>query len=116
VFTGIGDNTKVYADRIQNRVNDGKKTMLYKVNSSDAYLKSKIIKIAPIWFYVLIIRTLKSKMNHRQRRILKLRLQFNQKLFKLSSDLNTLFDTNSDLTSTQEFTYIEVETGQGAYT
>ena len=43
-------------------------------------------------------------------------MQYNQKLFKQVVTLNTLFDTNSGTLPQQEFTYIEVEPGQGAYT
>ena len=44
------------------------------------------------------------------------RLQYNQKLFKQLIQWNTVYETNSGTLPQQEFTYIEVEPGQGAYT
>ena len=44
------------------------------------------------------------------------RLQYSQKLFKQLLQLNTVFETNSGTLPQQEFTYVEVEPGQGAYT
>ncbi|MFT5215317.1 MAG: hypothetical protein ACI83H_000425 [Glaciecola sp.] len=125
VFTGIGDSTKVYAEMgYQNRVNDSmKNNALQKVNSSDTYyLKSRIIQnnntnLALYFNY----RTLNPEVSGDDESIdkeesLNSRLQFNQKLFKQVVTLNTLFDTNSGTLPQQEFTYIEVEAGQGAYT
>lgn len=125
VFTGIGDSTKVYAEiGYQNRVNDSiKNNTLQKVNSSDTYyLKSRIIQnnntnLALYFNY----RTLNPEVSGEDESIdkeesLNSRLQFNQKLFKQVVTLNTLFDTNSGTLPQQEFTYIEVEAGQGAYT
>ncbi len=121
VFTGIGDSTKVYAEiGYQNRVNDSiKNNALQKVNSSDTYyLKSRIIQnnntnLALYFNY----RTLKSEDESIDKEeSLSSRLQFNQKLFKQVVTLNTLFETNSGTLPQQEFTYIEVEAGQGAYT
>ena len=44
------------------------------------------------------------------------RLNYNQKLFKNLIILNTSFETNSGTLPQQDFTYVEVEAGQGAYT
>jgi len=121
VFTGIGDSTKVYAEiGYKNRANDSiKNNALQKVNSSDTYyLNSRIIQnnntnLALYFNY----RTLKSEDESIDKEeSLNSRLQFNQKLFKQVVTLNTLFDTNSGTLPQQEFTYIEVEPGQGAYT
>ena len=44
------------------------------------------------------------------------RLNFNQKLFNNILIWNTNFETNSGTLPQQDFTYVEVEAGQGAYT
>src|SRR5690606_2785729 len=44
------------------------------------------------------------------------RIQYNQKLFKQLLQSNTLFETNSGSLPQQDFTYVEVEPGQGTYT
>ena len=121
VFTGIGDSTKVYAEiGYKNRVNDSlRNNTLQKVNTSDTYyLNSRMIQnnnttLALYFNY----RTLKSEDESiADEESLNSRLQYNQKLFKQVVTLNTLFDTNSGTLPQQEFTYIEVEPGQGAYT
>jgi len=121
VFTGIGDSTKVFAEiGYKNRVNDSlKDNLLQKVNTSNTYyLKSRIIQnsntnLALYFNY----RNLKSEDESiANEESLNSRLQFNQKLFKQVVTLNTLFDTNSGTLPQQDFTYIEVEAGQGAYT
>jgi hypothetical protein len=121
VFTGVGDSTKVFAEiGYKNRVNDSiKNNALQKVNTSNTYyLNSRIIQnsntnLALYFNY----RTLKSvDESIADEESLNSRLQYNQKLFKQVVTLNTLFDTNSGTLPQQEFTYIEVEPGQGAYT
>src|SRR5690606_27479664 len=44
------------------------------------------------------------------------RIQYNQHLFKQLLQWNTLFETNSGAFPQQDFTYVEVEAGQGNYT
>jgi len=44
------------------------------------------------------------------------RIQYNQKLFNQIVQWNTVFETNSGTLPQQDFTYVEVEPGQGTYT
>src|SRR5690606_32277096 len=44
------------------------------------------------------------------------RIQYNQHLFKQLLQWNTLYETNSGAFPQQDFTYVEVESGQGTYT
>ncbi len=44
------------------------------------------------------------------------RIQYNQKLFDQLINWNTVFETNSGVLPQQDFTYVEVDEGQGAYT
>jgi len=121
VFTGIGDSTKIFAEvGYINRVNDSiRGDKLQKVNTSNTYyLNSRIIQnsntnLALYFNYRNLVSEDESLANEES---LNSRLQFNQKLFKQVVTLNTLFDTNSGTLPQQEFTYIEVEPGQGAYT
>ncbi len=121
VFFGVGDSTKVFAEiGYKNRVNDSiRNNQLEKVNTSNTfYLNSKIIqnKNTKLSLYANY-RTL----DHEDDRIddensLNSRLQYNQKLFKNILQSNTVFETNSGYLPQQDFTYVEVEPGQGTYT
>lgn len=121
VFFGVGDSTKVYAELgYKNRVNDSiKNNQLQQVNTSNTfYINSKIIQNKNTKLSLFAnYRTLK----HEDKTIanenaLNSRLQFNQKLFKNIVLWNTIFETNSGYLPQQNFTYLEVEPGQGGYT
>ncbi len=121
VFTGVGDSTKVFTEiGYKNRVNDSiKNNALQKVNNSNTYyLNSRIIQnnntSLALYFNYRNLKSVDESIADEES--LNSRLQYNQKLFKQVVTLNTLFDTNSGTLPQQEFTYIEVEPGQGAYT
>ena len=121
IFTGIGDSTKVFAEfGYKYRINDSLvNSNLQRVNRSNTYyVDSKIIqnKTTNLSLYVNY-RTLKNEdENVANEESLNSRLLFNQKLFKNIVLWNTVFETNSGTLPQQEFTYVEVEPGQGAYT
>jgi len=121
VFTGLGDSTKVFIEiGYKNRINDSiRDNQLKKVNTSNTYyLNSKLIQNtnSNLGLYVNY-RTLKSEdKNIEEEQSLNSRLQYSQKLFNQIVSWNTIFETNSGTLAQQEFTYIEVEPGQGAYT
>lgn len=121
VFFGVGDSTKVYAEiGYKNRVNDSiKNNQLQKVNTSKTvYLDSKLIenKNTNLSLYANY-RTLEyTDTTIENEQSINSRLQYNQKLFKHIIQWNTLFETNSGRQPQQDFTYIEVEAGQGTYT
>lgn len=120
-FVGIGDSTKVFAQfGYKHRVNDSiRNNQLQKVNTSNTfYINSRLIqnKNTNLSLYANY-RTL----NHESDTIqdensLNSRLQYNQKLFKNIVQSNTVFETNSGFLPQQDFTYVEVEPGQGTYT
>ncbi|WP_338360123.1 hypothetical protein [Yeosuana marina] len=121
VFYGIGDSTNVFAEiGYKNRVNDSiRNNQLQKVNTSNTfYLNSKLIKNKNTNLSIYInYRTL----NHEDPDIadeqsLNSRLQYNQKFFKQLIQWNTVFETNSGALAQQDFTYVEVEPGQGTFT
>ncbi|MGA1226810.1 MAG: hypothetical protein ACO3VF_06135 [Tamlana sp.] len=121
LFFGIGDSTKVFAEvGYKNRVNDSiKNNELQKVNTSNTfYLDSRLIqnKNTNLSLYANY-RTLKyTDANIKNENSVNSRLQFNQKLFKQIVQWSTIFETNSGTLPQQDFTYIEVEAGQGTYT
>jgi hypothetical protein len=120
-FVGIGDSTKVFAEiGYKNRVNDSiRNNRLQKVNTSNTYyITSKIIQNESTNLSLYInYRTLKSEdKNIEDEQSLNSRLQYSQRFFKQLIQWNTVFETNSGTLPQQDFTYVEVEAGQGAYT
>lgn len=121
VFTGVGDSTEVFAEiGFKRRNNDSiKDNLLQKVNTSNTYyLNSKIIQKSNtnLSLYLNYRSLISEEESIPNEESLNSRLQFNQKLFNQVVALNTLFDTNSGTLPQQDFTYVEVEAGQGAYT
>ena len=121
VFTGIGDSLKVYAEiGYKYRVNDSiKNNALQKVNTSNTYyLKSRFIQnkntTLSLFANYRNLKNVDAAIDDEQS--LNSRIQYNQKLFKQIVLLNSLFETNSGTLPQQDFTYVEVEPGQGTYT
>ncbi len=121
VFSGIGDSTKVFAEiGYKFRVNDSiRNGNLQKVNTSNTfYINSRIIQNSKTNLSVYAnYRTLKDAENEQNNEnSLNSRLIFSQRFFEQLMYWNTVFETNSGTLPQQEFTYIEVESGQGIYT
>ncbi|PQV51690.1 hypothetical protein CLV33_101618 [Jejuia pallidilutea] len=120
-FVGVGDSTKVFAQfGYKHRVNDSiRNNKLQKVNTSNTfYVDSRIIqnKNTNLSLYANY-RSLKHESDTiANENSLNSRLQYNQKLFKNIVQSNTVFETNSGFLPQQDFTYVEVEAGQGTYT
>ncbi|MDG5490436.1 hypothetical protein [Psychroserpens sp. SPM9] len=120
-FTGYGDSTGVFVEiGYKHRVNDSlRDNIVTRVNSSNTfYLKSKIIQNATTNLGIYAnYRTLKSEDEAiADENSLNSRLNFNQKLWNNLVLWNTVYETNSGTLPQQDFTYVEVEPGQGAYT
>lgn len=121
VFVGVGDSTKIFTEiGYINRVNDSiRNNALQKVNTSNTvYLDSRFIqnKNTSLALYANY-RTLKNTdKNINDENSINSRLQFNKKLFNQIVQWNTIFETNSGRLPQQDFTYVEVEAGQGTYT
>ncbi|MGB5417945.1 hypothetical protein, partial [Algibacter sp.] len=121
VFVGVGDSTKIFTEiGYKNRVNDSiRDNELQKVNTSNTfYLDSRLIqnKNTNLSLYANY-RTLKNTDETiEDENSINSRFQFNQKLFKQIIQWNTIFETNSGTLPQQDFTYVEVEAGQGTYT
>lgn len=121
VFYGIGDSTNVFVELgYKHRVNDSvRKNVLEKVSSSNTYyLKSKIIQNTTTDLGVYVnYRTLKSvDETVKDEQSLNSRITFNKQLFDQIVLWNTVFETNAGSLPQQDFTYVKVEPGQGAYT
>ncbi len=126
VFVGIGDSTKVFAEvGYKNRVNDSiRNNELQKVNTSNTfYLDSKLIQNTNTNLSLYAnYRTFKNTFDTSttpstsDEQSINSRLQYNQKLFKQIVQWHTVFETNSGTLPQQDFTYVEVEPGQGTYT
>ncbi|NNJ82311.1 MAG: hypothetical protein HKO61_01605 [Flavobacteriaceae bacterium] len=121
-YVGVGDSTKVFTEAgYQYRVNDSvQNNMLTKVNTSNTYyIKSRVINTPESQLSIYAnYRDLKDEMNDSDddERSLTSRLIYNQRLFKGGIRWNTVLESNSGVIPQQEFTYIQVEPGQGIYT
>lgn len=120
-FVGRGDSTKVYVELgYLNRVNDSLQDgFLKRVNTSDSYyLKSRLIQNEKNDLSLFVnYRNLKFEDDNREDEpSLNSRLLYNGRFFEQLIQLTTAYETTSGTIAQQEFSYIEVEPGQGVYT
>ena len=120
-FVGRGDSTKVYIELgfLQRRNDSLQNGLLQHVNNSQTYfLKSKLIQnkttdLAVYASYRTLDFTDTSRKNEPS---LNSRILYNDRFFNQLMQLGTAYETSSGTIAQQEFTYIEVPTGQGVYT
>ncbi|WNM19422.1 hypothetical protein [Flavobacterium capsici] len=120
-FVGRGDSTKVFVELgYLHRVNDSLQNgYLRKVNHSDSYyLKSKLIQTDKSDLSVFVnYRNLKYTDETRSNEpSLNSRILYNDRFFNQFLQTTTAYETTSGTIPQQEFTYLEVEPGQGVYT
>lgn len=120
-FVGIGDSTKVFTEvGYIRRFNDSlRNNLVERVNTSNTYyLKSRLVQNKNTNLQLFVnYRDLRAEDNTSEdEQSLNSRLNYNQKLFNNLILWNTSFETNSGTFPQQDFTYVEVEAGQGAYT
>lgn len=120
-FVGVGDSLKIHAELgYTYRVNDSlRNNNLERVNTSNTYfLKSRLIQNQRTQLSLFVnYRTLKQEDESiSDEKSLNSRLVYQQKLFNKIVTLNTVYETNSGTLPQQEFTYIQVDQGQGVYT
>ena len=120
-FAGIGDSTKIFAEvGYKYRTNDSiRNNTLQKVNTSNTfYLDSRIIQNnstnLSLYANYRVLKDVDADKENEQS--LNSRLIYGQRFFEQLIYWNTIFETNSGTLPQQEFTYIEVESGQGIYT
>jgi hypothetical protein len=121
VFTGIGDSTAVFAEAgYQFRENDSlRNSILKKVSTAhNFYAKSKAINgknsQLTIFANYRILKDEESSDENEQS--LNSRILYNQSFLKGGIRLNTAIETNNGVIPQQEFTYVQVEPGNGVYT
>lgn len=120
-FTGIGDSTAVYVEAgYQHRVNDSiQNEALTKVSTSHTYyLESKPIqnKNAQLTVYANYRLRKDEDGDEADDASLNSRILYNQSIFNGGIRLNTAIETNNGVIAQQEFTYLQVEAGNGVYT
>ena len=120
-FIGRGDSTKVYVELgYLQRANDSLVNgLLNKVNTSRSYyLKSKLIQTEKSDLTVFVnYRNLKfTDPAIKSEPSLNSRILYNDRFFDQLIQINTAYETSSGTIPQQEFTYLEVEPGQGVYT
>ncbi|MEO8534484.1 MAG: hypothetical protein ABI441_12060 [Flavobacterium sp.] len=121
VFVGRGDSTKVFVELgyLQRRNDSLQNGLLQHVNDSKMYvLKSKLIqnKKTDLAVYASY-RTLNfTDASRKSEPSLNSRILYNDRFFNQFMQIGTAYETSSGTIAQQEFTYVEVPTGQGVYT
>ncbi|MFO7702294.1 MAG: hypothetical protein R6V37_04805 [Psychroflexus maritimus] len=120
VFTGVGDSTDVFVEvGYRFRENDSlRSNQLERVNrSNNIYLKSTTINTQSTRLDVFAsYRNLQnSDPNLEDENVINSRITFSQTLLDRMLSLNTAYETNSGSIAQQEFTYVEVNPGEGQY-
>ena len=119
-FAGVGDSTKVFLQGgYRFRTNDSLKNgSVQRVSKSNTiYLQSKVLNTKDGQLSVFAnYRVLETTTDQQTQTSLNARVLYNQNLFKGLVRLNTSLSSNNGVTPQQDFTYIEVDQGEGIYT
>ena len=118
-FLGVGDSTKVFTEFGYNfRTNDSVNiSILDRVSTAKTYfINSQLIqnKNTRLSLYINY-RSVKNE-DFKNTEAINSRLLYNQHLFNRMVNFNLVYETVSGNLPQQEFTYIEVDPGQGYYT
>ncbi|GLB54108.1 hypothetical protein NBRC110019_31490 [Neptunitalea chrysea] len=121
VYTGIGDSLNIFGEvGYKYRINDSiRSNRLTHYNTSHTYyinsqlIKNKTTNLAAYLSY----RNFKYEYdNDADENSLNSRIQYSQQLWKGFVQMGTVYETNAGTVAQQEFSYVEVEAGQGTYT
>jgi len=120
-FVGRGDSTKVFVELgYLNRRNDSLQNgIVQRVNTSHSYyLKSKLIQTDKSDLSVFVnYRNLEFENDLLQNEpSLNSRVLYNDQFFNQLMQLNVAYENTSGSIAQQEFSYVEVDAGQGVYT
>ena len=121
VFTGYGDSTKVFVEiGYRRQVNDSvRNNSLQKINTANTYfLKSRLINSPNAQLSLFAnYREVDDEVNdENDEKSLNSRLLYNQSLFNGGIRWTTAIESNNGVIPQQEFTYVQVDQGQGVYT
>jgi hypothetical protein len=118
-FFGVGDSTKVFAEvGVNFRSNDSVKSNKLKrvSNAKTYYINSQLIKNKNSKLSLYANFRNVENIDFNNTKSLNSRVLYNQKLFNNIVSLSSIYETVSGNLPQQEFTYLEVEPGQGFYT
>lgn len=120
VFVGRGDSTKVFVELgyLQRRNDSLQNGLLQHVNNSQTYfLKSKLIqnKTTDLAVYASYRNLDFTDSSRKNEPSLNSRILYNDRFFNQFMQIGTAYETSSGTIAQQEFTYVEVPTGQGVY-
>lgn len=120
-FIGIGDSTQVYAQvgyRFRQTDSLTQGVLARASTSNDVYLRSTLIqeKTTQLNIFANYRRINFTDPNKDNQGIVNARVQYNQFFFKQKLNLRTTYETNSGSVARQDFTFVQVEPGQGQYT
>ena len=120
-YVGVGDSTGVYAQvgyRFRQTDSLDQGVVSKASTSNDFYLKSTLVQQKSSQFTVFAnYRNISfNNPDIKDRSIVNARLQYNQFLFKQKLNLRTTYETNSGTVARQDFSYVQVEPGQGQFT
>ncbi len=120
VYAGVGDSTKVYVEvGYRFRESDSVRTnRVITVNNANTYfINTQLVKSAKTNLSLYVnYRNLQFTDGSDDENALNSRLLYDQKFAKNLIRWNTVFETNSGTQAQQEFTYVEVDEGQGTFT
>jgi len=121
IFSGVGDSTTVYVEvGYRYRQNDSlRSNRLERVNTSNNYyVRSQLVNTKASRLRVFAnLRNLDFEEEDRAReQSLNSRITYSQNILDRLINSTTTYETNSGSIAQQEFTYVEVEPGQGQYT
>ncbi|SCY77443.1 hypothetical protein [Flavobacterium caeni] len=119
-FVGRGDSTKVYVELgYLNRVNDSLQNgLLQRVNRSNSYYaKSRLLQTekSDLTVFVNYRNLVFTDPLREDEPSLNSRILYNDRFFDQLIQTTTAYENSSGTIAQQEFTYLEVEAGQGVY-
>jgi hypothetical protein len=120
LFVGRGDSTKVFVELgLLKRSNDSiQNGLLQRVNNSNSYfLKSKLIQTntSDLTVYANYRVLDYENSSKRKESTLNSRVAFNDRFFNQLIQTTSTYETNSGSLPQQEYTFLEVDSGQGVY-
>ena len=120
-YIGVGDSTKVFAQiGYRYRQTDSLKfgQLERASTSNDIYIKTRLVKskTSQLDIFTNYRRINFTDESQRDQNVVNARILYNQFFFKQKLNLRTTYETNSGTVARQDFTFVQVEPGQGQFT